>query len=132
MIDWVVVGELSWTSKRALPIHQVIQTQEELLPDGQHCSGPPWQTSGRLSTSSRMLLTAATYKPQPQPASVPACLSTRFRLRSTHTPDLIDTTHQIDWRKQWLSFQSQAAAQCGEIQRSGDVALAAIAVYGDY
>lgn len=41
VIDWVPVGGLNWTSYRDTPIHHIVQTQEELLPDGQHCS---WAT----------------------------------------------------------------------------------------
>ena len=37
MIDWVPVVRLSWMSSKDLPIHQMVHTQEERLPDGQYC-----------------------------------------------------------------------------------------------
>lgn len=36
MIDWAPVVRLSWMSSKDLPIHQMVHTQEERLPDGQY------------------------------------------------------------------------------------------------
>lgn len=37
VIDWAPVVRLSWMSPKDLPIHQMVHTREERLPDGQHC-----------------------------------------------------------------------------------------------
>lgn len=64
------------------PIHHIVQTQEELLPDGQHCS---WAT---LADVWRILEDLKCYWQQPQTnhnLCICACMSTCFGSRCTQS-----------------------------------------------